>query len=127
MYDISDPENVTEIYKKVIEGIGDVTALYNYKGLLINPDKNIIGFTSQTWKESGSESNYMVFSYDKDQGFTQNLSYKFQAEGEEEYMDVSDVRGVYIGNELYITRYDQMEVFRSRRRLCPNSSKMDWN
>ncbi|MDD3614725.1 MAG: beta-propeller domain-containing protein [Lachnospiraceae bacterium] len=126
MYDISDPENVTEIHKKVIEGIGDVTALYNYKGFLINPDKNIIGFTSQTWKESGSESNYMVFSYDKDQGFTQNLSYKFQAEGEEEYMDVSDVRGVYIGNELYITRYDQMEVFKIDEDYA-QIAVFDWN
>lgn len=68
----------------------------------------------------------MVFSYDKDQGFTQNLSYKFQAEGEEEYMDVSDVRGVYIGNELYITRYDQMEAFKIDEDYA-QIAVFDWN
>ena len=61
MFDISDPVNVTEVSKFVLDGITWCDALNNYKSILIDPEKKIFGFTC--------DNRYLVFSYEEEKGF----------------------------------------------------------
>lgn len=69
MFDISDPANVTEVHKLVLDGITWCEALDDYKSILIDPEKNLFGFTC--------DNRYLVFSYDEEQGFVSEFIYDF--------------------------------------------------
>lgn len=94
MFDISDPTNVTESGKYVLEDIYDCPGLYNYKAVLIDPEKNILGF----W----AEDSYMVFYYDEEDGFVNAFTFDLYAVDEYSYYNYYDTRGIYIGNTLYL-------------------------
>ena len=87
MFDVADPEKVIEKHKYVIHDEWYSEALYNHKAVLINAEKNLIGFAT--------ESRYLIFSYDKELGF------KAVAE-----IDLSDsygsARGLYIDDYFYV-------------------------
>lgn len=88
MFNISDPANVTEEAKYVLYEENYSSALYEYKKVLVSPDKNIIGFASDGY----GSFQYNVFSYENG-SFTQKL-----AEG----TDSSDPRGIYSQDTLYL-------------------------
>ncbi len=69
MFDISDPANVTEVDKLVINGITWCDSLNDYKSILIDPEKNIFGFSC--------DNRYLVFSYDEEKGFQREFIYDF--------------------------------------------------
>ncbi|MBP0990661.1 MAG: beta-propeller domain-containing protein [Oscillospiraceae bacterium] len=87
MFDVSDPENVIEKHKYVLNNEWYSEALYNHKAVLISAEKNLIGFST--------ESRYLIFSYDKELGF------KAVAE-----IDLSgsydSARGLYIDDYFYV-------------------------
>ena len=105
MFDISNPSDVTEISKFVLSGITWCDALNNYKTILIDPEKNIFGFTC--------DNRYLVFSYDDEKGFTCEFIYDF-------YNDMlngcsisgaRDTRGLYIDDTLYLVSPDVVNSF----------------
>lgn len=94
MFDISDPANVTEVHRFVIPGITWCPAIEDYKSILVQPQKNIIGFYC--------DNRYLVFSYDEEEGFTSELTYDFYSDmlvGQAEY---NTMRGLYIEDTLYL-------------------------
>jgi uncharacterized secreted protein with C-terminal beta-propeller domain len=98
MFDISDPSNVTETSKTVLENLTGADALYNYRALLINPEKNIIGFSAYSSDSSTANGNYgyQVFSYENG---------SFYAKWNQILTgDDGSVRGVYIGSTFYLVR-----------------------
>lgn len=98
MFDISDPSNVTETSKTVLENLTGADALYDYKALLINPEKNIIGFSAYSSDSSTANGNYgyQVFSYENG---------SFYAKWNQILTgDDGSVRGVYIGSTFYLVR-----------------------
>ena len=105
MVDISDPSNVTEISKFVLDGITWCEALDNYKSILIDPEKNIFGFTC--------DNRYLVFSYDEEQGFISEFIYDFYNDMLNGYNGSSnnDTRGLYIDDTLYLVRPDVVNAF----------------
>lgn len=101
MFDISDPENVTEENRLILSGVTWCSSLDNYKSILIDPQKNIFGFFC--------DSRYLVFSYDETEGFKTELIYDFyqdrisqQSLSTESVMDETNSRGIYIGDTLYL-------------------------
>ena len=104
MFDVSDPENMKEVNKIIIDGYHS-EALYNHKALLINPEKNIIGFATQDYfwddyDEYQTSMDYYIFSYDNEAGFV-------QVEKAVEVFDDYDFsnnryRGIHIGDYVYI-------------------------
>ncbi len=101
MFDISDPENVTEENRLILSGVTWCSSIDNYKSILIDPEKNIFGFFC--------DSRYLVFSYDEEEGFKTELIYDFyqdrilsQNSSQETIMDESNSRGLYIGDTLYL-------------------------
>lgn len=92
MFDVSDPSNVKEIHKCVIENAYESPAFYNYKAVAIDRKKNIIGFSAYAENEK-----YYLYGYDQVKGFTCNL-----AEGMSR--GYPEARGVYIGDVFYLVK-----------------------
>ncbi len=107
MFDISNPANVTENDKLVIDDSIYSNAQYNHKEILINPEKNIIGFLYEATSPSKSELGiyYVTYTYKKEEGFIETARYPI-TDTQEYHMD--NVRGVYIGNILYIATNKSM-------------------
>jgi len=61
MFDISDPTDVKEFQKYVMEGAYSTDVAYNYKAAFVDVEKNMIGFTVY-----GEMAEYYIFSYEKE-------------------------------------------------------------
>ena len=102
MFDISDPSDVGE--ESTVE-LGDydyASALYDYKAVLIDPQKNLFGFCAEKRFWEDVPYQYLLFSYE-DGEFRKRLEIDC---GEADIMDDSDsIRGTYIGDVFYLTYY----------------------
>lgn len=65
MFDISDSSDVKEIQKYTLENVYSAAVMYDYKAVLIDPEKNVIGFAA----DGNNGENYYVFSYNNTNGF----------------------------------------------------------
>lgn len=106
MFDTTDMGNVRESSKSVFEEVCEMPAGNNHKAVLVNAEKNLFGFAVITRIGRKCECYYTTYRYVEGKGFeevTRTLLPK-----DDEYMDVSDVRGVYIGDILYIGTRDRI-------------------
>ena len=109
MFDTSDPSNVLEEDKYVMKRFDDCPGMYNYKAVMIDSGKNLLGISC-----IGKDSAYLVFSYDEEQGFINEFSYYFDGDGEEYYDSYSrayDSRGIYIGDTFYLIYSDAIRAY----------------
>lgn len=109
MYDIRNPEQVTEEKKLVLKGVDNCNALYNYKAVLADPEKNLIGFTIGSYDTDRYNEKYVVFSYDPTEGFVKKL--EFDLGGGVEYYSYDTARGIYIGDLLYVAEQNRVAAF----------------
>lgn len=110
MFDISDPANVIEEDKYVIENAWGSTALQNYKDMMIDPEQNIFGFSyNSDYTNDNPCSIFATFSYDETYGFVETAKYRF-----EQYydFDILRLRGLYIGDYLYLSRGNEIMSYR---------------
>lgn len=98
MFDISDPADVKEIDKHVIEGAYYSTAFENYKSVTIDAERNMIGFSAQ-----GAYQTYYLYEYEKGEGFTCNM--------EEGVTNDYNTRGIYIGDIFYLITGSYIESY----------------
>ncbi|MCD8012924.1 MAG: beta-propeller domain-containing protein [Lachnospiraceae bacterium] len=94
MFDLSDPSNVTEVSKYVIDGVTWCDSLENYKAILVDAGKNLIGFYC--------DNRYLLFSYSEEDGFVQELIYDFYTDQLAGEADSASMRGLYINDTLYL-------------------------
>ncbi len=94
MFDLSDPSDVSEGSRYVIPGITWCPAIEDYKAILVEPGKNIIGFYC--------DNRYLLFSYDQEDGFTQELVYDFYTDQLTGQASYNTMRGLFIGDTLYL-------------------------
>ena len=112
MFDISNPKDVTEYNKMMLEGMYYSPAEYEYKSVLIDYEKNIIGFAVEC-------ENFMDVKeddYSIDYGIKMKyMIYKFGESGfecitgidlEYDYGKLHQVRGIYVGQYIYIIEPD---------------------
>lgn len=99
MFDISDPSDVKEIQKYVLEDCYSTNVSYNYKAALISTEQNLIGFAAY-----GQSQKYYVFSYDKKKGF--------ECVFEREMNGYSEGRGLYSKDTFYLVAGNTVESFR---------------
>lgn len=95
MYDISNPKKVTELAKMVLPDTDDSEAMYDYKSVLIDRNKNLIAFTTQTYGEQYHD-DYHVFSF-KNGEFNRKLARSLGING-----CGDNLRSLYIGDMLYL-------------------------
>lgn len=95
MFDISDPSDVKE-QSKVNLPYDYAQALYDYKSVLIDTDKNLFGFCAEDYEDDW-RSEYVLYTY-ADGAFQEKMK-----------IDCSDgklysnrVRGTYIGDCFYL-------------------------
>ncbi len=88
MFDISDPADVTEMSKYVLEDMYG-TDVYDYRAVFVDVEKNLFGFTAY-----GDTTEYYMFSYDETEGFREVFS--------RELMSYGNVRGLYAGERFYL-------------------------
>ncbi len=97
MFDISDPSNVKEVNKLVLDKFSYSDALYNHKAVFIDNNKNIFGFEANGYSNYNILFHkYLTYSYDKEQGFISKVSTDLNLESN------NATRGLYIGNTLYV-------------------------
>lgn len=116
MFDISDPSQVEELDKYVIKGASYLPSDYNYKAILADGEKNLIGFVC--------DGEYLVFSYDEEKGFQNLLTYTMS---DWEYWDGdTSCRGVYAGDEFYIIDQDEVLCFDMNQDFTL-TDRLSWN
>lgn len=101
MFDISNPKDVKEIDTYTIEDRYSADLFWDYKAVLVDAGKNIIGFSCY-----GSNENYYIFNYSKDAGFELKMS---------EYVNGSSymsTRGLYIGEHFYVVKGNVVESYK---------------
>lgn len=101
MFDISDPANVKEEAVCVLDNVYYTAVFYDYKAVLVDKEKNIIGFPA----EENSTENYYVYSYDEKKGFDCRMKEQINGSG------YQAARGVYIGELLYVVKGNIIEVY----------------
>lgn len=116
MFDISDPENVTEENKYVIKDAYYLPLDYNYKAITIDADKNLIGFVC--------DGEYMVFRYDEEKGFENLLTYTMS---DNNYWDGQEsCRGVYAGERFCVVDREKVLMFDMEQDFTL-IDRLDWN
>jgi len=128
MFDISDLNNTKEIAKCVEEDTEAYEALNNYKEILVDENKNLIGLEmskdvySNGESSNGESSNYeeyigysqyyVLYRYENN-SFTELLKYDYNKSNNLKFTEYDyekmycDYRGLYIGNYLYIITMDK--------------------
>lgn len=109
MFNISDPSNVCEESKMVLKGADYSPALYDYKCVLADKEKNLIGFAVETYDTSWDETSYQVYSYENG-GFVRKM-----AQTIEDYYDISGYRGLYAGSRFYLAGAQKIRVYDMER------------
>ena len=100
MLDISDPSNVKEIDKIVLKDSYYSTAFEDYKSVLADAEKNLIGFFTY-----GERETYHIYGYDRVHGFTCKMQ---ETTGKYAW----HVRGVYLQDTFYLIDGNQIESYR---------------
>lgn len=101
MFDISDSSDVKEIQKYTLENVYSAAVMYDYKAVLIDPEKNVIGFAA----DGNNGENYYVFSYNDTNGFDCLMNETVNGNG------YQSARGVYVDNTLYVVKGNIIEAY----------------
>lgn len=117
MFDISDPTNVTEQDKHIIQNAWASEALYNYKALMIDPEKNIFGFVYNT----DTDTYYATYAYDEKYGFIETARYLIN-DGSE--YDTDAIRGLFIGDYFYLATNRFISSYKLGDETLINSLKL---
>lgn len=102
MFDISDPVRLTASSSLVLDQYYYSPALYNYKCVLADFNRNLLGFAAET---DSSDADYMLYSWENDH-FVQKLTKRLPDEVPSDY-----VRGIYIGDKFYIASPGEITSF----------------
>ena len=101
MFDISDNTDVKEVQKYVLQNVYSADVMYDYRAVLIDAAKNIIGFSA----DGGGGERYYVFSYNADNGFDCLMDETVNGNG------YQGVRGVYIDKVIYVVKGNIIEAY----------------
>lgn len=105
MFNITDPANVTEDDKTVIDGYAYSPALSDHKSMLVSPDKNLIGFAAT---DNYNSVKYLIYAYTGD-GFDRVAT--LEIEDGYNYYAMTDVRGLFINDSFYVVSKNVLQVY----------------
>ncbi len=103
MFSIEADGSIEETDRTVIRGIWWSPAIEDYKRILVDADKNLIGFYQ--------DDRYLVYRYDEEGGFERVLLFDYLAEDLGGTASAYNARGLYIGDELYIAGNESLVAF----------------
>lgn len=94
MFDISSASSVKELHTKLLSSGTESIASMNHKAILVSRDQNLIGFCTTNYYNDRTE--YQIYSYNSKKGFQKIASLSPKD------LNIDSVRGLYIGNYLYL-------------------------
>ena len=113
MFDVSDLNKTSEVTTKILNDATGASVLYgDYKSLLIDPKKNLIGFYCDNgyWDDDDnwhSEGYYKVFEYSYTEGtFLEMLSVKLESSYD------TTIRGLYSGDYFYLVNNEEITSYK---------------
>lgn len=106
LFDITDPMNVKEIHKCVLQGIYADEALYNPNAIYFDEDNGVMGLPASDY----SKSSYYIFSIDEDKGITQTKQHIYEG-GNDYGNELSWMRGVRIAEDFYVVCEDKIAYY----------------
>lgn len=101
MFDISDRTDVKEEATYVIEEVYGTDVAYDYKAVLADPQKNLIGFAAYGIRGE----DYYLFTYEEETGFVCKLQEEINGNSS------GGTRGLYIGDTLYVIQGNVIEAY----------------
>ncbi len=101
MFDISDNTDVKETHKYVMDNVYSADVLYDYKAVLIDAGRNLIGLSAN----EGGNDKYYIFTYDAKNGFECRMKETINGSG------YQAARGVYIDDTLYVVKGNIIEAY----------------
>ncbi len=105
MFDINDPANVTEQDKTIVDGCGYSPALSSHKAMLVDNEKNLIGFAAtEDWRNE----KYMIYEYTGN-GFV--CKAVLDINNQYNYYAMTDIRGLFIEDDFYIVSESGLQVY----------------
>lgn len=113
MFDVSDPFSPQVKSTYIMEEADSMTADYDYKSVLVDAKKGIIGFVTESW---GNEyvCEYRLFRWTGEQ-FEEVFSEPLNQNGAyftyDAYQDMSRARALYVGDVLYLIRADGIQSY----------------
>ena len=96
MFNTSNPADLTEQDKTVIDPFTYSEALYNHKAMLVSVSKNLIGFPAN---DNNGNQGYFVYEYTGD-GFAKKAALELKVDYK--YAYEPNIRGIFIGDYFYI-------------------------
>lgn len=107
MFDTSDPYNVTEEDKTLLYDANYTEALYDYKAVMIDAEKNLFGFVTEDYEARSDNYRYQyrVFTY-TDNGFKEIIIVRLPD------INFRTTRAVYIGDYVYIVNDSGVEAYK---------------
>lgn len=111
MFDISDPSDVKEEAKLILEDMQDSRALQDYKSVLVNKEKNMIALTVENYRNTYRE-DFRVFSYQNGK-----FASKIQRQLAAGYDAGRDIcwRSLFAGDMLYLASAGKTIAFDMRK------------
>lgn len=107
MFDISEPGQMTELDRVGMKNLS-VWSISDYRSLLVEPEKNLIGFVTDQWKNGKQKAIYHLYRWEESKGFVELLAYEIlQKNG----TDISLVRGFYAGSRFYVVSEREIAAF----------------
>lgn len=97
MFDVSDMTDVKEQDKVVMEDVVNMIVGAEHKAVMVNAQKNLFGFAVLCQKQWDMEMLYRTYRYVEGQGFELVTETTLSEEA-----DLYAVRGIYIGDILYV-------------------------
>lgn len=101
MFDITDPGDVKETDTYILDHIYHTDVFADYKAVLADPDKNLIGFAG--YGEGGQL--YCLFQYTREKGFRCLMEEEINGNGNQ------STRGIYIDQTLYVVQGNIIEAY----------------
>ena len=105
MFDISDPADVTEQDKTVLNPFVYSEALYNHKAMLVSKNRNLIGFAAN---DNNMNVGYMLYEY-TGEGFHQKAAFDLMIN--RRTYDTTNIRGLFIDNYFYVVNAQALWCF----------------
>ena len=109
MFDISDPVNPTEAGTTVIPLKYCDLFTYDHRAVLASPEKNLLGFGYDGTESDDADWNYTYAFYSWNEE-TKTFDVKYSMEENDTGMAMQDMRGLYIGDTLYVAGVDGVSV-----------------
>jgi uncharacterized secreted protein with C-terminal beta-propeller domain len=104
MFDNSDPYDVSEKDKLILDGFNYTYAANNPKAVLADARKNIIAFPA--------DSGYVILSYDEGGGFRRVMDVNLDPVGyDDRWRWYGGLRGIFIGDVFYVIAPDSIHSY----------------